>query len=90
MASQMPSPSPKGGPDGEGALADPKDKLEVFTAVQRAGELMIGDDHAGAVEALESALRQEPGMPQALLMLGATYAALDRRTDAIAQFDQVR
>ena len=85
----MPSSSPKSGSDGEGALADPKDKLEVFTAVQRAGELMIGDDHAGAVEALESALRQEPGMPQALLMLGATYAALDRRTEAIAQFDQV-
>ena len=70
-------------------LADPKDKLEVFTAVQRAGELMIDDDHAGAVQALESALRQEPGMPQALLMLGTCYTELGRRKDAIAQFDQV-
>lgn len=75
---------------GAGAqLADPKDKLDVFTAVQRAGELMVGDDHAGAVEALESAVRQEPGMPQALLMLGACYAELGRRKDAIAQFDRV-
>jgi arylsulfatase A-like enzyme/predicted Zn-dependent protease len=73
----------------EAQLADPKDKLEVFTAVQRAGELMVGDDHAGAVEALESAVRQEPGMPQALLMLGACYAELGRRKDAIAQFDRV-
>jgi arylsulfatase A-like enzyme/predicted Zn-dependent protease len=70
-------------------LADPKDKLEVFTAVQRAGELMMDDDHAGAVQTLELALREEPGMPQALLMLGSSYAELGRRADAIAQFDQV-
>jgi arylsulfatase A-like enzyme/predicted Zn-dependent protease len=71
------------------ALADPKDKLEVFTAVQRAGELMVGDDYRGAALALESAIRQEPGMPQALLMLGACYTELGRRQEARAQFDRV-
>src|SRR4029450_8792096 len=39
------------------ALADPKDKLEVFTAVQRAGEFMVKDDYAQAAEALETALQ---------------------------------
>ena len=34
-------------------LADPKDKLEVFAAVQRAGELMVNDDYAQAAQALE-------------------------------------
>ena len=43
------------------ALADPKDKLEVFTAVQRAGELMVSDESRRASQALESALVQEPG-----------------------------
>jgi tetratricopeptide (TPR) repeat protein len=71
------------------ALADPKDKLDVFTAVQRAGELMVSDDYAGAVSALESAVRQEPGMTQALLMLGSSYAELGRRKESRAQFDQV-
>ena len=61
----------------------------MFTAVQRAGELMVGDEYRGAAEALESAVRQEPGMPQALLMLGACYTELGRRKDAKAQFDQV-
>jgi choline-sulfatase len=84
----MPS-SARAPADGAAALADPKDKLEVFTAVQRAGELMIADDHAGAVQALESAVRREPGMPQALLLLGACYTELGRRKEAIAQFDSV-
>ncbi len=70
-------------------LADPKDKLQVFMAVQRAGELMSEDRYAEATGALESALRQEPAMPQAQLMLGACYAELGRTQDAKAQFDRV-
>ena len=42
-------------------LADPKDKLEVFTAVQRAGELMVNDEYAQAAQALESARRAGAG-----------------------------
>jgi arylsulfatase A-like enzyme/Tfp pilus assembly protein PilF len=70
-------------------LADPKDKLEVFTAVQRAGELMAGDEYAQAARALESALLREPAMPQALLMLGSSYMELGRTKEAKARFDQV-
>jgi arylsulfatase A-like enzyme/tetratricopeptide (TPR) repeat protein len=71
------------------ALADPKDKLEVFTAVQRAGEFMVKDDYAQAAQALEAALRSEPAMPQARLMLGSSYSQLGRTADAKAQFDRV-
>jgi tetratricopeptide (TPR) repeat protein len=72
-----------------GPLADPKDKLEVFVDVQRAGELMAKDEYAPAAEALASALRKEPAMPQALLMLGSCYSQLGQTQDAKAQFDRV-
>lgn len=71
------------------ALSDPKDKLAVFAAVQRAGELMATDQYAPAAQALESALREEPTMPQARLMLGTCYAELGRTKDAKAEFDRV-
>lgn len=70
-------------------LADPKDKLALFAAVQQAGELIVKDDYGGAAAALESALREEPRMPQALLMLGTSYAELNRTAEAKAQFDLV-
>jgi arylsulfatase A-like enzyme/Tfp pilus assembly protein PilF len=70
-------------------LADPKDKLAVFSAVQQAGDLIVKDDYRAAAEALESALRHEPRMPQALLMLGTSYAELGRTKEARAQFDLV-
>lgn len=70
-------------------LADPKDKLVLFAAVQQAGERIVQDDYAGASAALEAALREEPRMPQALLMLGTAYAELGRPEDAKAQFDVV-
>ncbi|MGE5360148.1 MAG: sulfatase-like hydrolase/transferase [Bacteroidales bacterium] len=73
----------------DSALADPKDKLEVFNAVQRAGEFMVADDYAQAAQALEAALAQEPDMPQALLMLGSSYTELGRLKEAGARFDQV-
>ncbi len=77
-------------PSGSSApLADPKDKLGAFAAVQHAGELMGKDDYAGAVHDLASALQAEPGMPQALLMLGSCYSELGRTKEAKAQFDLV-
>lgn len=76
-------------PERSGPLADPKDKLDVFIAVQRAGELMSLDEHAQAAQALESALLEEPEMPQALLMLGSCYTALGRTAEAKVRFDQV-
>jgi choline-sulfatase len=70
-------------------LADPKDKLAVFSAVQQAGELIMQDQHAAAAKALESALREDPRMTQARLMLGSSYSELGRAKDAKAQFDEV-
>jgi len=70
-------------------LADPKDKLRVFAAVQQAGELIVQDQYAAAAKALESALREDPRMPQARLMLGTSYTELGRIKDAKAQFDLV-
>ncbi len=70
-------------------LADPKDKLAVFAAVQQAGERIVSDDYAGAAAALESALREDPRMPQALLMLATAYSEMGRVAEAKARFDTV-
>lgn len=72
---------------GAGPLADPKDKLEVFNAVTHAGELMLSDKHAEAAALLESALREEPTIPQALLLLSTCYTELGRRDEAKAKLD---
>src|SRR5207244_9755860 len=65
-------------PGASRTLADPKDKLGIFAAVQQAGELIVKDDYAAAARALESALREETRMSQALLMLGTAYSELGR------------
>jgi choline-sulfatase len=70
-------------------LADPKDKLHVFAAVQKAGERILEEQYEEAAEELESALREEPKMPQALLMLGGAYSELGRTREAREQFDRV-
>lgn len=82
---------PVAAPDADASrpLADPKDKLEVFNAVQRAGELLGESDYAAAAEILEPALREEPRMPQARLMLGSAYSELGRAEEAKGQFDAV-
>jgi arylsulfatase A-like enzyme/tetratricopeptide (TPR) repeat protein len=70
-------------------LADPKDKLGVFSAVQQAGELIVRDKYEDAARLLETALREDPTMPQARLMLAGSYSELDRSAEARAQFDLV-
>jgi arylsulfatase A-like enzyme/tetratricopeptide (TPR) repeat protein len=70
-----------------GPLADPKDKLPVFMDVTRAGELILEEKYTEAVTPLESALREEPGIPQALLLLSTCYVELGRAADAKAQLD---
>jgi arylsulfatase A-like enzyme/tetratricopeptide (TPR) repeat protein len=70
-------------------LADPKDKLQVFAGVQQAGELILEEKYQEAAQALESALREEPRMPQALLMLGGAYTELGRMREAREQYDRV-
>ena len=77
------TPGPSSVPAGsESGLADPKDKLEVFSAVQQAGTLIADGSHAEAARLLEAAVRREPEMPQALLMLGSCYTELGRRKEA--------
>jgi len=70
-------------------LADPKDKLRVFSAVQQAGERIFEQDYPAAVGLLEPALGEDPKMPQARLMLGSAYSEMDRTGEAKAQFDLV-
>jgi choline-sulfatase len=74
---------------GSEPLADPKDKLGVFAAVQQAGELIVKDEYEEAVPLLEAALREDSKMPQARLMLAESYSELHRSREARAQFDIV-
>jgi arylsulfatase A-like enzyme/tetratricopeptide (TPR) repeat protein len=69
------------------ALADPKDKLQIFASIQQAGELILKDQYLPAAEALESALREEPTIPQALLLLSTCYVELGRKEEAKAKLD---
>lgn len=73
----------------DGPLADPKDKLPVFTDVTRAGELILDEKYGEAAGLLESALRDDPAIPQALLLLATCYTNLGRNEDAKAKLDIV-
>jgi arylsulfatase A-like enzyme/tetratricopeptide (TPR) repeat protein len=70
-------------------LADPKDKLQVFESVQRGGELIMEEKYAEAAAVLESALREEATIPQALLLLATSYKELGRKEEAKAKLDTV-
>jgi len=65
---------------GNRILADPKDKLPVFESVQRAGEMIMREKYDDAAGILESALREDPEISQALLLL-ATCRSETGRTD---------
>ncbi len=70
-------------------LADPKDKLQVYAAVTRAGSMVMNDQYAGAAGLLESALKDEPTITQGLLLLATCYAHLGRRDEAKARLDML-
>ena len=70
-------------------LADPKDRLEVFEAVTRAGGLIMSERYAEAVELLEPALKKEPTITQALLLLATCDVHLGRRDEAKANLDRI-
>ena len=84
-----PVPSTKSSSKVGRPLADPKDKLPIFNAVQRGGELVSTDKFSEAVEFLESALKEDPTIPQALLMLATCYNNLGRTEEAKANLDLV-
>ena len=68
-------------------LPDPKDKLPVFAAVTRAGEMFLKSQYADAASLLESALKNEAVIPQAMLVLSTCYVELGRKDDAKATLD---
>ncbi|MDH4272796.1 MAG: sulfatase-like hydrolase/transferase [Candidatus Aminicenantes bacterium] len=70
-------------------LADPKDKLPVFQAVTAAGEMVLEEKYAEAAVRLESALQEEPMIPQALLVLSTCYVELGRTEEAKAKLELV-
>ena len=70
-------------------LADPKDKLKIFEAVTRAGGLIMTERYPAAVELLEPALREEPTITQALLLLATCDVHLGRREEAKANLDMI-
>jgi len=72
---------------GRGPLADPKDKLMVFQAVTAAGELVLEEKYAEAAAGIESALLEEPMIPQALLVLSTCYVELGRNEEAKAKLE---
>jgi len=73
--------------DSSRPLADPKDMLGVFASVQQASELILKDQYAPAAEQLEAALREEPTMTQALLLLSTCDMHLGRKEEAKAKLD---
>ncbi len=76
-------------PAGRGALADPKDKFDVFQAVTAAGELILENKYAEAAARVEAALRDEPMIPQALLILSTCYVELGRKEEAKAKLELI-
>ena len=74
---------------GRGLLADPKDKLMVFQAVTAAGELVLDEKYAEAAARIESALQEEPMIPQALLILSTCYVELGRNEEAKAKLELI-
>lgn len=70
-----------------GPLADPKDKFPVFQAITAAGAMVLEQKYSEAVVKLESALQEEPMIPQALLVLSACYVELGRTEKAKAKLD---
>lgn len=67
--------------------ADPKDKFTVFQKVTTAGELVTEEKYDQAMPLLEAALAEEPGIPQALLVLATCYKETGRNAEAKVQLD---
>ncbi len=84
-----PVPARTAAAKGQATLADPKEKLQVFQAVTQAGEMIMQEKYAPAVELLESALREEPNIPQALLLIATGYMELGNNAGAKAKLDQL-
>ena len=84
-----PVPAKTAAAKGQATLADPKDKLTVFMAVTSAGEKVMQEKYPEAAELLEKALGEEPGIPQALLLLANCYIEMGNFAGAKTRLDQL-
>ncbi len=82
-----PVPAKTAASRGQATLADPKDKLQVFNFVTHAGELVMKEQYQEAVGLLEQALREEPGIPQALLLQATTFMEMGNDAGAKTSLD---
>jgi arylsulfatase A-like enzyme/thioredoxin-like negative regulator of GroEL len=72
----------------EGAnLADPKDKIHLYEAVNYASSLMLGEDYEKAAEVFEMVLGDDPEIPQAKQLLATCYRNLGRTAEAKVVLD---
>ena len=69
-------------PGDSNVLVDPKDRLAVHEAINKAGELSNNDQHAESAKLLEQVIRDDPGNPQARLLLAGNYVELKRPDEA--------
>ena len=63
-------------------LVDPKDRLAVHEAINKAGELTNNDQYAESASVLEQVLLDDPGNPLARLLLSGNYVELKRSGEA--------
>lgn len=71
------------------ALADPKQKLPIYSEVSLAGDLVNRSEWAAAAQHLEAVLKQDPGVEQAKLLLATCYLKTQRVDEAHHLLDAI-
>jgi choline-sulfatase len=71
------------------ALADPKQKLPIYSEVSLAGDLVNRSEWAAAAQHLEAVLAQDPGVEQAKLLLATCYVKTQRVDEAHRLLDAI-
>jgi arylsulfatase A-like enzyme/Tfp pilus assembly protein PilF len=77
------------GPTDGLSQADPKDRIDVFNRLNDATARMNGGDPAGALAAARDVLESEPGMVEALVLLGHAHQRLGEFREAAEIFQDV-
>lgn len=62
--------------------ADPKDKLETYKTIEKAGQLVLKKEYAPALTLLSDLQKTDPNIPQARLLLAACLQKLNKPLDA--------
>ena len=74
--------------DPHAVLADPKDKLQLFEAMNAAKNLAQDEDYERAVAKMREVIAEDPNIMDAHLTLGNWLARLRRGEEAIAAYKQ--